>query len=188
MAPGTSASALTLTFTFTWVETPFRNLTSSHHARTHTARVTRAFTAVARTQLSSAASPNQFFNNTKVDGEDHGPQRGGALNFLSFKLRQPGCSSERCGEWRCVCCARSTCAGTWRTAGKSASWCGGFRGSLRGTRLIKFNACSTRQEQEHFWRSIYCSWRGEGSDRPCGAVQMSVTVVLSVFRGFGFGC
>jgi hypothetical protein len=40
--------------------------------------------------LSSAASPNQvFYNlNTKVDGEDNGPQRDGAL-------RQPGRSSER---------------------------------------------------------------------------------------------
>jgi hypothetical protein len=28
-------------------------------------------------------SPNQFFYNTKVDGEDNGPQRDGAL-------RQPG--------------------------------------------------------------------------------------------------
>ncbi len=41
-----------------------------------------------RLQLSSAASPNQVFYNTKVDGEDNGPQRDGAL-------RQPGCSSER---------------------------------------------------------------------------------------------
>ena len=38
--------------------------------------------------LSSAASPNQVFYNTKVDGEDNGPQRDGAL-------RQPGRSSER---------------------------------------------------------------------------------------------
>jgi hypothetical protein len=29
--------------------------------------------------LSSAASPNQIFYNTKVDGEDNGPQRDGAL-------------------------------------------------------------------------------------------------------------
>ena len=40
------------------------------------------------TQLYSAASPNQVFYNTKVDGEDNGPQRDGAL-------RQPGRSSER---------------------------------------------------------------------------------------------
>ena len=40
--------------------------------------------------LSSAASPNQVFYNTKVDGEDNGPQRDGAL-------RQTGRSSERCG-------------------------------------------------------------------------------------------
>ena len=38
--------------------------------------------------LFSAASPNQVFYNTKVDGEDNGPQRDGAL-------RQPGRSSER---------------------------------------------------------------------------------------------
>jgi hypothetical protein len=31
------------------------------------------------TQLYSAASPNQVFYNTKVDGEDNGPQRDGAL-------------------------------------------------------------------------------------------------------------
>ena len=40
------------------------------------------------TQLFSAASPNQVFYNTKVDGGDNGPQRDGAL-------RQPGRSSER---------------------------------------------------------------------------------------------
>ena len=40
------------------------------------------------TTLSSAASPNQFFYNTKVDGDDNGPQRDGAL-------RQLGRSSER---------------------------------------------------------------------------------------------
>ena len=31
------------------------------------------------TQLFRAASPNQVFYNTKVDGEDNGPQRDGAL-------------------------------------------------------------------------------------------------------------
>jgi hypothetical protein len=41
-----------------------------------------------RTQLSCAKSPNQVFYNTKVDGEDNGPQRDGALG-------QPGRSSER---------------------------------------------------------------------------------------------
>jgi hypothetical protein len=34
------------------------------------------------------STPNQVFYNTKVDGEDNGPQRDGAL-------RQPGRSSER---------------------------------------------------------------------------------------------
>ena len=66
----------------------------------------------------NAASPNQFFYNTKVDGEDNGPQRDGALINT---LTTPGRSSERCGGWRCVCCARSTCVGTWRKAGKTAS-------------------------------------------------------------------
>jgi hypothetical protein len=38
--------------------------------------------------LSSAASPNQVFNNTKVDGEDNGPQRDGALviKFNAYAL------------------------------------------------------------------------------------------------------
>ena len=47
--------------------------------------------------VTPAFTPNQFFYNTKVDGEDNGPQRDGAL-------RQPGRSSERCGGWCCVCC------------------------------------------------------------------------------------
>jgi hypothetical protein len=33
-----------------------------------------------------------------------------------------------------MCCARSTCAGTWQKAGKTASWCGVFRGSLLAAR------------------------------------------------------
>ena len=42
----------------------------SRHAARYTARVAALF---------SAASPNQVFYNTKVDGEDNGPQRDGAL-------------------------------------------------------------------------------------------------------------
>ena len=48
-----------------------------------------------------------------------------------------------------------TCAGTWRTAGKTASWCGVFRGSLHGTRytarvVIKFNAYKIILDIRHY--------------------------------------